>query len=329
MRIIHGNRGFLYWVPPEQPASSPGALARACGAGEGGLHPQLRASLEEKEVILSLEELVPSGTMLTALDSLAATAAADAEGLLTRLDAALPAPTERVQLCGQGWFRLRRADWEPMLGWLDRARAGEDPLTLEVVRDAPPEALLAELKPDETGLLALGAAALKHALEQDLDLLEISEQKPGTTLEEFWRRLAAEARQLEAPRPSPARRFCRGLLALLAGDPLLAERELAAASAGGERRADRWLPLARQRALERPRPEPRYLSAEKTEPTPELLAQLAFERESEAEPRKRPWRLLVIALVVLVGAVLLWLLSRAFDRSMQALDQRSTEIEQR
>lgn len=308
------------------PALALADLASTCGVGEGGLRPSLRAQLGGREVIVGLDTLLLPDEALTRLEPLIPRLGAALEPTLSRLDEALAEPVAEVALCGQSWYRLRREDWPALLRWLDRSGAWGAPLTLEVVGAARPDALL-ERAPERGDGIGLAFAALQHAVARDLDRLEISEQRPGLRIEAPWPKIAEEAPGLREPRPAPARRLARGVLALLCGDAREAERELGAARMGREARAERWLAIARNMALHQLRPEPRYQSAPRAQPSMELLASLALERHSGVEPAKKSYRNLVLLVVVLLGAALLWSLSRTFQSSQGRLRQQADQVD--
>lgn len=304
-RVLHGNRGFHLELPDWVPAGSLGRLAMESGVGEGGLRPSLRAHGGGKEAIVGLEALAGEGEALQALEPLIGPVAEQIEPLLLRLDDGLAEPCLTAALAGQGWYRLRREDLGALQAWLEVSTTRE--------RDALP---------------LLAHAVLQHCRAHDLPRLEISEQRPGMLLEDAWAQIQAEAAQLQESRPSPNRRFVRGLLALFAGDARSAERELAASSVGGERRAERWLPIARKQALQQPRPDPHYQSAVRAPPSPELLAKLALERHVDPSIDKKPWRNRVLLLIVLLGAALLWLMDQRFSAAADALNEQTEALDE-
>ncbi len=303
MRALHGNRGFHLELSDDVPSSSLGRLARESGVGEGGLRATLRVQGGTKEAILALDELVGEGEGLSDLEPLVGPLAEQIEPLLLRLDDALAEPGAQAVIAGQGWYRLRREDLAALQRWLDaRTFDQQDPLAL------------------------LAQAALAHARAHDLPRLEISEQRPGLTLTP-WDRVRAEATQLLEPRPSPTRRFVRGLLALFAGDAREAERELAAARMGAERRAERWVSIARNTALQQHQVEHHYRGPAR-KPSPELLARLALERPPEDPVARKSWRNRVLLGIALVGALLLWLLDRSLRANLDALQDTTEQLDE-
>lgn len=320
-RIIHGNHSFLMRLDPDAP--SPGALAAWAGVGQGGLHPQLRVTVGQREVIVDALDLLArvagdgrlrgeaarallGRASVEDLEVLIEPLAENLDEIVLRLDAALPEAAVGVRLVGHGWYRLRREEGEALQARL--ARADEE---------------------TEEGQMHLAHALLEFLRRHDLPRLEVSEQRPGAERPGLWRDLMARAAEGWGPRPSPVQRLVRGITALQADRPLEAERELGAASMGGEARAARWLALAHGLALRVQRPEPRYLSAPRASPSPELLAKLALERPTEVGgPAVSPWRVRVLLVVVLLGALLLWSLQRSFQSSILELQQTTRQLEE-
>lgn len=296
------------------------ALAEAVGVGEGGLHPQFRAEVGGRKVIVDalelLERLDRDGLLrgeaarpllgarsVGDLEALVTPIAENVEALILRLDSLLPEATAELRLVGQGWFRLRREEGEPLQNWLLQAD-------------------------EEQGHVYLAHALLGHLRRHDLAALEVSEQNPSAVREGLWTEVSALAPQLREPRPSPEARLARGIMALLEGHPLEAERELGASSMGGEARAARWLALAHGAALHTQRPEPRYITAPRAAPSPELLAKLALERPTEVGgPAVSPWRVRVLLAVALIGALLLWSLQRSFQSTIRGLQQTEIDLD--
>ena len=96
---------------------------------------------------------------------------------------------------------------------------------------------------------------------------------------------------------------------------------------GGQKNADRWLALARHRALDVPRPEPAYLSTQRGEPSMELMARLSLERNNFVEEGRSPWRARLLLLMVLLCGLLLWQLNQSFQASMNTLHS-ATEVDE-
>lgn len=315
MPVLHGNRGFFLRTPEGQ--ASIGALAPATGVGEGGLHPQFRAEVAGRLVIVDALELLShleregrlrgeaalpllGARSVTDLEELVPALVENVEELILRLDSQLPEATAELRLVGHGWFRLRREEAPALERWLEESTWDE-------------------------GQVHMARALLDHLLQHDLAVLEVSEQVPSTHREGLWTELSAQAPQLHEARPGPQERLVRGIMALLEGHPLEAERELGASSMGGEARAARWLALAHGAALSVPRAEPRYATATRTPPSPELLAKLALDRRTELPPARNPWRVRVLLVVLALGALLLWSLERTFRGSLDNL-RKTSEI---
>lgn len=291
---IQGARGFLY--QPRSEREQLAALAAASGC-EGGWRPEILAVLPEREIHLDamrlLGELGLEGER--DLDAVEVALTENIEVVVDRIERALPEPTADVRLVGRGWLRLRRADWPRHREWA--VEADED-------------------------LARLALVLLRHAEEEDLDVLELSERRPGLEVEGFWARVLERAPALTDLRPSPARRHARGLVALFAGDARRAEMELGAAVATGERRADRWLALARAQATRQKRPEPSRPSG----PVDPAALMMALQ-QAEAAPKRRDWRLWALVVVIAVAGLLLLVLYRSVTEAMGTVRSRAEQAE--